>query len=137
MSANKVVNGAKILLVDDDADFLLQNEMRFQSSGYTVCTASTMENARQVFAEHNPDVVVLDLMMEEKDAGIVLAHTFRRQKPNLPIVMVTGITRETGMILDSANGDERAWIKANKILPKPIRFDQLKREVEILLAARQ
>lgn len=136
MSANKVVSGTKILLVDDDTDFLFQNELRFQSSGYLVRTASSMDEARQVFAEHKPDVVVLDLMMEQKDAGIVLAHTFRSQQPSLPIVMVTGITRETGMIIDSSNSEERSWIKANKVLPKPIRFDQLKREVEILLAAR-
>ncbi len=136
MNSNKVVSGAKILLVDDDADFLMQNEMKFKSSGYTVRTAQTMDEARKAFGEHNPDVVVLDLMMEEKDAGIILAHTFRRLQPKLPIVMVTGITRETGMMFDTANYEERSWIKADRVLPKPIRFDQLKREVEILLAAR-
>ncbi len=129
-------NGTKILLVDDDTDFLVQNEFRFQAEGYAVRTATNMEIARKAFSEHNPDVVVLDLMMEEKDAGIVLSHHFRREKPSLPIVMVTGITRETGMIIDSSNTEERSWLKANKILPKPIRFEQLKREVEILLAAR-
>ncbi len=130
-------SAATILLVDDDQDFLLQNELRLQDLGYTVLSANTQKAAKATFATATPDLVVLDLMMEEKDAGITLAHHFRKQAPTLPILLVTGVARETGLQFSNSTTEEKNWIRANKILPKPIRFEQLRREIEILLAPKK
>jgi CheY-like chemotaxis protein len=127
---------ATILLIDDDQDFLLQNELRLRDLGYTVLSANTQKAAKATFASTTPDIVVLDLMMEDKDAGIKLAHHFKKSNPALPILMVTGVARETGMQFSNTSAEDKNWIRANKILPKPIRFEQLRREIEMLLAAK-
>jgi CheY-like chemotaxis protein len=132
----KPVPNATILLVDDDEDFLLQNEIRLREMGYRVLSATSQKAAKSTFASNTPDLVVLDLMMEDKDAGIVLAHHFKKQNPMLPILLVTGVAREAGMEFGAVTSEDRNWIKANKVLPKPIRFEQLRREIEILLANR-
>jgi DNA-binding response OmpR family regulator len=63
----------QIMLVDDDPDFLLQQKMRFEAAGYAVTTADGAEQARAALVQVAPDVVVVDLMMGEMDAGVVLA----------------------------------------------------------------
>lgn len=127
---------ATILLVDDDEDFTMQNELRLRDLGYTVLSANSQKTAKATFEHTTPDLVVLDLMMEDKDAGIKLAHHFKKSNPKLPILMVTGVARETGIQFSNNSSEDQSWIRANKILPKPVRFEQLRREIEILLAAK-
>lgn len=124
-----------ILLVDDDEDFLLQTRLQLVAAGYTVATAGGLGDADQKLAEVNPDLVVADLMMEYLDAGFVLCHHVKKRNPKTPVILVTAVTSETGMEFESASADERAWIKADAILTKPVRAEQLCREIERLLQA--
>lgn len=125
---------AQIMLVDDDLDFLLQQKMRFEAAGYAVTTADGKKQARAALAEGSPDLVVLDLMMGEMDAGIVLAHEIKKERPEVPIILVTGVTRETGMVFEAGTAEERRWLDVDQVMAKPIRFEQLRGEVEGLLA---
>jgi hypothetical protein len=50
------------------------------------------------------------------------------------VILVTGVAAETGIPFSAATREERIWIKADALLPKPIRFEQLQPEVERLLA---
>ncbi len=123
----------KILLIDDDSDFIDAQKAGFEKAGYKVVTAESEASGRRAFAESSPDLVIVDLMMEYKDAGFILSREFKKVKPLLPVILVTDVTRETGMVFDVATAEERSWIKADRILSKPVRFDQLQREVEGLL----
>jgi hypothetical protein len=51
----------------------------------------------------------------------------------LPVILVTAVTAETGISFSPTTGAERAWVGTDALLAKPIRFEQLKREVERLL----
>jgi CheY-like chemotaxis protein len=75
-------------------------------------------------------------MMGEMDAGVVLAHEVKKRHPGLPIILVTGVTRETGLSFDVDTAEERSWLGVDQILAKPVRFEQLKGEVDGLLARR-
>jgi DNA-binding response OmpR family regulator len=116
MSENKPT----VLLVDDDTDFLFQQQTQLEMAGYQVITAPNENQARKLLAERRPDLAVLDVMMDQPDAGFTL---------------VTGITRETGLEFDVSSAADRAWIRADAMLAKPIRFEQLKREIDRLLGA--
>ena len=124
-----------ILLVDDDEDFLYQHKIQLEHAGYRVTTATTRAEAEALAAVVHPDLAILDLMMEQHDDGFVLSHHLKRLLPGLPVILVTAVTAETGLNFSPATGAERAWVGADALLAKPIRFEQLKREVERLLQA--
>jgi CheY-like chemotaxis protein len=73
-------------------------------------------------------------MMEELDAGFTLAHHIKQVDDNIPIIIVTGVAQETGMRFFSGTEEEKGWTKADTILSKPIRFEQLLQEIKKLLA---
>jgi DNA-binding response OmpR family regulator len=125
----------RILLVDDDEDFLFQHRIQLENAGFEVAAASSRTEAEQAIASFTPDLAILDLMMEHHDDGFVLSHHLKRRFSNLPVIMVTAVTSETGLVFDPASPEERRWVGADALLAKPIRFEQLKREIDRLLAA--
>jgi DNA-binding response OmpR family regulator len=127
----------KILLVDDDEDFLFQHRIQLENAGFEVTTANTRVKAEQAIASYRPDLAILDLMMEQHDDGFVLSHHLKRAFPGLPVILVTAVTSETGLVFDPSSAAERAWVGADAMLAKPIRFEQLRREIDRLLAVRQ
>lgn len=126
---------ATILLVDDDETFLLRQRQLLEHAGYSVVTAHGRIEAEQMVAGCDFDCAVIDQMMEEADGGFVLAHHLRKVRADLPIVMVTDVTGETGLRFGSVSEAEKKWVNADTILAKPIRFEQLHREITRLLAA--
>jgi CheY-like chemotaxis protein len=114
-----------ILVVDDDPDFRVLQEMSLTAAGYTVTAAAGAAEARAWLARHTPDAAILDLMMEESDAGFVLSHEIKRRHPDLPVIIVTSVQRETDIEFDAATPEERAWIKADSLLSKPVRPEQI------------
>jgi two-component system OmpR family response regulator len=127
----------RVLLVDDDEDFLFQHRIQLENAGFEVTTATTRGQAEEAIASFRPDLAILDLMMEQHDDGFVLSHHLKRAFPGLPVIMVTAVTSETGLVFDPSSAAERAWVGADALLAKPIRFEQLRREINRVLAARQ
>jgi len=125
-------DSARVLVVDDDPDFRGQMRMMLEAAGHEVVEASDVEGAMEALKQGSPDLAVLDLMMENTDDGFVLAHRIKSLHPDLPVVLVTAVTRETGMEFDLSR-EGGGWIKADAILAKPIRYEQLARELERLL----
>ncbi len=124
-----------VLVVDDDRDFLLQQKMWLEAAGHRVSTAGGESEAKQLLDQSKPDLIVMDLMMENTDGGFTLCYQAKKQYPDLPIILVSSVNAETGLDLDAATMNERSWIKADAFLSKPIRFEQLKREIDRLVPA--
>lgn len=126
-----------VLLVDDDDDFLFQQKLQLEKAGFDVIAAQGQGPAEEILERQRPDVAVLDVMMENPDAGFVLCHHIRKKYPSIPVILVTSVNSETGMDFDMATEEDRAWIKADALLAKPIRFEQLRGEIQRLLAVRE
>lgn len=122
-----------VLVVDDDEDFRQQLRLQLEAAGYTVTTAEGETAADAILAEVRPDLAIVDLMMEHADGGFALSYRLKKRYPEVPVVMVTGVTHETGLDFTTDTAAERAWIKADAVLGKPVRFEQLRRELERLL----
>jgi CheY-like chemotaxis protein len=122
-----------VLLVDDDEDFRIQMEMHLQAAGFTVVAVDGAQRAEEKLKELHPDLAVVDLMMERMDAGFALSRRLKQLVPPVPVIMVTGVTAETGISFDLTSGDARSWIQADAVLAKPVRFEQLRREIARLL----
>jgi len=121
-----------VLVVDDDEDFRLQLQMQLQAEGFYVLTADSQAGAEEYLREVRFDLAVVDLMMERMDAGFSLSRRLKRAEPPVPVILVTGVTGETGLAFDLL-GEARGWIQADAILAKPLRFEQLRREITRLL----
>jgi len=125
----------RILLVDDDEDFLFQHRIQLENAGFEVATASSPAEAEKVLASFTPDLAIVDLMMEHHDDGFVLSHHLKRRLPHLPVIMVTAVTSETGLVFDPASAEERRWVAADALLEADRLGEQLRREIERLLKA--
>lgn len=126
-------NRTAILVVDDDFDILEQSRMNLEAAGYHVVTANSQMEAEETIKSFKPDLAVLDLMMENQDSGFILSHRIKRLDPKLPVIIVTAVTNQTGISFDVNTPQESSWIKADAIIQKPIRYEQLLGEVKKLL----
>jgi CheY-like chemotaxis protein len=126
-----------VLLVDDDEDFLFQQRLQLEKAGFEVVAAHGRSAAEGILADRRPDVAVVDVMMENPDAGFVLCHHIRKSDPTIPVLLVTSVNSETGLDFDMATEEDRSWIQADALLAKPIRFEQLRGEIDRLLATRK
>ena len=133
MSTDTERTAKTILVVDDDEDFRLQQEMQLKAAGFEVLTAEGQEEAEEILLESQPDLALVDLMLEDMDGGFSLCYHIKKVYPSLPVILVTGVTRETGLEFEVTTEEERSWVKADVVLAKPVRFEQLKREIARLL----
>ena len=111
-----------IMVVDDDIDFLMQMRIQLEARGYAVLTVESARAARELLAEQRPDLALVDLMLEDPDAGFSLCYHIKQTDPKLPVIMVTAVTSATGISFDAETDEEHAWIKADCLLAKPVRF---------------
>ena len=71
--------GEKIMLVDDDQDFVEVLSMTLEGEGYEVVTAYSGEEARESIPEEMPHLIVLDVMMETETEGFKVARWLRER----------------------------------------------------------
>jgi len=122
-----------VLIVDDDSDYLFQMKSAIQDMGYEVISAETQKEAESIIERIRPDLAILDLMMESQDTGFILCHQIKNKYPEVPIIIASAVTAETGMIFDVNTQEDQDWIKADLFLDKGIRLDQLHKEINKLL----
>jgi len=123
----------KILLVDDDFDFRFQQKTGLEAAGFEVVEAEGETEAAALLTEQAFDMAIVDLMMEQSDGGFTLCYTMKRDFPDMPVILVSGVNSEHGFNFDASSNAERSWIKADAFLAKPLRFEQLMFEVKRLL----
>lgn len=123
----------KILVVDDDFDLLEQMTVILTAAGYEVAGAEGRAAAEEKLLAFKPDLAILDLMMEEKDSGFVLGHQIRRLYPDTPILLLTAVAGATGLSFSALYPEAQSWVKADRIMDKPVRPEQLRNEVRRLL----
>jgi len=123
----------KLLVVDDDPDILEQLGHVLKANGYEVTTSDSAANAEESLISFQPDLAIVDLMMEQMDSGFVLCHQIKNLYPNTPIIMLTAVRAATGLGFDAKSPEAKSWIKADCILDKPVRAEELLNSVRKLL----
>jgi two-component system, OmpR family, response regulator len=122
-----------ILVADDDSDYLFQLSFHLQKAGYNVITADSQKEAEKIILREKPDLAILDLMMENEDSGFILSHKLKRKYPDIPIIIATAVSSETGITFGLKSEEDKSWIKADLYLEKGLRPEQLLNEVKKLL----
>ena len=106
----------KIVLVDDDPDIQESVRMVLENAGYEFMGAMNAENGMMLIEEGNPDLVILDVMMEQPDDGFFMAQELRSKGVRIPIIMLTSISSVTGMKYTRDN----EMIQVDEFVEKPI-----------------
>ena len=122
-----------IFVVDDDIDVLEQLVLALKPDGYRVLQAQSASEAEDMILATRPDLAIVDLMLEEKDSGLVLCNSIKRIYGDLPVIIISNITPTTGMDLAPRTPEERSWIKADLVLNKPVVPEHLRGEVRRLM----
>ena len=78
-----------ILCIDDDPDVLVSLQVILEASGYVVSTAPDARRGLQAFKDTTPDAVIIDLIMEEVDAGMSLIKELRALNDKVPLFMLS------------------------------------------------
>ena len=122
-----------VLVVDDDIDLLDQVAFVLSSEGYSVTKAQGQKEGEEALLSTIPDLAVLDLMMENMDSGFVLCHHVKRLYPGTPVILLTAVKAATGLDFHPQSDEAAAWVKADVVLDKPVRPEQLRAEAKRLL----
>ncbi len=118
----------KIAIIDDDPDILDASSVVLTSKGYEVITAANPDDGYKIVKESNPDLIILDVMMNEPDDGFFLAQKFRKEKIFTPIIMYTSVSKSIGVDYGISE-----MVPVDDFVEKPISPDELIEKVEKLL----
>ncbi len=120
---------AKILVVDDDPDFVRLTRRILQSKGYEVVTAASGQQALAVMRKEKPDLVLLDIMMSYILDGLDVSREMAQdpQLRDVPVIMVTSLTGARAQGVMPAGSE---YIPVDEWIHKPIDPDRLLARIE-------
>lgn len=121
----------KVLIIDDDDDLVLAMRLPLEAAGYRVSRAATTEEGLRRVKEIQPDLILLDVMMDTTTAGIQVSLALRNPDPaseyaafrDVPILMLTAIHATTPLRF----APDQEYLPVDAFIEKPI-------EPEVLLA---
>lgn len=119
---------ALIAVIDDDPDILEASSLVLKSKGHEVVTANNPDEGYKLITEKKPDLIILDVMMDEPDDGFFLAQKLRREKIETPILMYTSVSKTIGFEYGAGE-----MVPVDEFVEKPITPDELIQKVEKLL----
>lgn len=125
---------AKIVVVDDDQDIRDSLQAILEANQFTVATAANRTEGMQAIKDMNPDLAILDVMMDTWEDGFEMARELKKDPEfkDMPILMLTGVKEKTGIGFKSAAGDPD-WLPVEGFLDKPVEPEILFAEIEKLL----
>jgi two-component system alkaline phosphatase synthesis response regulator PhoP len=122
-----------ILVADDDPDYLFQTINSLERSGYRTVAVESQSEAELYISKFRPDLAIFDLMMENDDSGFILCYKIKKKYPEVPVIIATAVSHETGLSFSLDSEHEKSWIRADRYLEKSIRAEQLDQEIMKLL----
>jgi DNA-binding response OmpR family regulator len=126
----------KILVIEDDLDMAEAVRIPLEANGYEVVHAATGEEGLQKVKQIEPDLIILDVMMETTTAGFQVSLQLRSPDPeseyadykDTPILMLTAIHDTTSLRF----GPDEAYLPVDDFVEKPLTPDVLLKKVAAL-----
>lgn len=135
-SASRCRAKRRILLIDDDVDFLTSTTALLEAYGYSVSQARTAREGLQLVKSKPPDLVVVDVMMENDWAGYEVNETIKFAPEfecvrHIPIVMVSSIALDPTVRF--SRSEEVDLVTPNLYLTKPLDISRFVADIAELL----
>ena len=127
----------KILVIDDDEDFLVSMRIVLEAHEFVVETATTPEEGTAKVKSSKPDLVVLDVMMPTGYEGFEVARTIREEYNlrDLPIVILTNVHNVREVPYRFAPDED--YLPVDVFLDKPFGPEALVNSIKDLLGERR
>jgi CheY-like chemotaxis protein len=113
-SSAQAAGGARILLVDDNANGLSARQSVLQELGHRISTAPGGAEALEVFSRQKFDLVITDFRMPKMD-GLELIVRLRKLSPETPIILISGYVDALGLSETSTGADVVIQKSANEV----------------------
>ena len=123
----------KVLLVDDDVDLVELNRGFLEKNSCEVIFAFNGLDGIEKAKKENPDIIVLDVMMNEVGEGFEVARQLRAEEntKNIPILMLSSVNNEHGFNLTI--GPDDAWNPVDFFIDKPFSPQDLLKKIKEML----
>jgi CheY-like chemotaxis protein len=128
---------AKILVIDDDPDFLLAVQMVLEAHDMEMESATTPQEGIAKVLSTAPDLVILDVMMPTGYEGFEVAREIREKHKliDLPIFMLTSVHGTKQVPYRFAPDED--YLPVDVFMDKPIDPDQLVDTIQEMLGERR
>lgn len=122
-----------IVIIDDNQDFLFTMQTFLSRNGFKVETASDGESGMELIKQLQPDLIMLDVMMETTYSGFEVCRQVRNDPDlkNIPIFGVSGMADELGVKFDKFKDAE--YFSPDEFFDKPVDKDALLAKINDLL----
>ena len=113
-------NSLKVVVVDDNTDYLFTMETFLQRNGFLVHTAEDGQKGLELIRNELPDIVLLDVMMESLFSGFELCKKLRTEEnlKNIPIIGISGMGDELG--INYKEWPDFEYFSPDEFLDKPV-----------------
>ena len=127
------VRKKRILIVDDDADFVQMNKSVLELNGFEVSVAYSGKECMDIVGSVKPDIILLDMMMETWSEGTNVVDKLRRNKytKDTPIIFITAVNLRSHV---SDMSDVESTINVDTYLVKPVLPGTLLEHINDLLS---
>ena len=114
----------RILIVDDDRDFVEAVSCFLEAGGFTVLKARDGKEAVALAKMDRPDLILMDIMMDERTEGFFTIQEMRRmpELANVPIFVLSALYEQ---IPEFKTAPESAWLAHDEFFSKPVNMGQL------------
>lgn len=119
----------KILLIDDDVDFVEATKIVLESKPYEVIVAYDGNDGLRKAREENPDLIILDIIMPGKD-GFTTAEQLKKDSElsKIPVLVLTSYAEKGGESSIAVSGG--LTLETEDYIDKPISPEELLKRVE-------
>ncbi len=122
-------SGKKVLVVENDKKALAALKGHLESLKFEVTSAVSQAEAETIIQNQTFDLVITELILEFTDSGFLFCHKLKKTQPDCKAIILTNAAAKIGLHFEISSPDAREWIKADSILEKGIRAEQLDREI--------
>ena len=123
----------KVLIIDDDPG-IRESLKTILEGKYELQEASSRQEGMKALKESVPDLIVLDVMMEDLDSGFEMAREIGRDEElkDIKILILTSADQDMDMDFKKFAGDEE-WLPVDGYINKPIKPKEFLAKVEKLI----
>ena len=127
----------KILIIDADQNDSEHLKALLESKGYEVELAYTSEQGYAKVEFFQPDLIILEVMLEEPDSGFWLARKIKNHPVlgNVPIFIYTAVAEKTGGRFSLE--EDGYWMKVDDFADKPLKEEEFLSRVERLISGKK
>jgi len=96
----------KILVIDDDPDFVETTRIILESNSYSVSSAPGPDEGLRKVAEEKPDLIILDVMWPDRISGFEVCRRLKKDVnfSKIPVLMITAVDKEYGLDFSNIAG---------------------------------